>query len=265
MRIALERVSAGYGGRTVLRDVDLGLGDGELLAVIGSNGAGKTTLLRVIAGVLRPYAGTVRLDGRPMSAYSPREVARRIGAVAQTPEANLDFTVEELVELGRLPYLRFPDRLSHRDRAAVGRALELTGLVGLAGRRLSTLSGGERRRAFIAVALAREPEVLLLDEPMAHLDLKAQVELLALFRGWAAEGVTVVATSHDLNLAAAFPRLALFGAGRLLARGAPAEVLTPEGIREAFGVEAAVFRDPHTGAVHIRYLPPPPGAVRTAP
>ncbi|NOX45070.1 MAG: ABC transporter ATP-binding protein [Caldiserica bacterium] len=266
MRIVLEGVSAGYGERTVLRDVDLGIREGELLAVIGPNGAGKTTLLRVIAGVLRPRAGTVLLDGRPISECSPREVARLIGAVAQVPEASLDFTVEELVELGRLPHLRFPDRMADRDRIAVHRALELVGLAGLAGRRLSTLSGGERRKAFIAVALAREPEVLLLDEPMAHLDLKAQVELLSLFREWAGEGVTVVATSHDLNLAAAFPRLALLGGGRLLAHGAPEEVLTPGGIREAFGVEAAVSRDPHTGAVRIRYLPPPaPGGPQNSP
>ncbi|MGY4706203.1 ABC transporter ATP-binding protein [Candidatus Bipolaricaulota sp. J31] len=254
MRIALERVSAGYGRSVVLHDVDLVIEEGELLAVVGANGAGKTTLLRVISGVLRPSAGEVLLDGRPLDAWSPREVARRIGAVAQVPEASLDFTVAELVELGRLPHLRFPDRLTERDRAAVQRALELVGLSDLAGRRLSTLSGGERRKAFIAVALAREPEVLLLDEPMAHLDLKAQAELLGLFREWSGEGVTVVATSHDLNLAAAFPRLALLVEGRLSSCGPPEEVLTPENIRRAFGVEARVLRDPETGIPWVQVL-----------
>ena len=254
MRIALERVSAGYGGSVVLREVDLVIGEGELLAVVGPNGAGKTTLLRVISGVLRPSAGEVLLDGRPLGAWPPREVARRIGAVAQVPEASFDFTVAELVELGRLPHLRFPDRMDERDRAAVQRALGLVGLEGLAHRRLSTLSGGERRKAFIAVALAREPEVLLLDEPMAHLDLKAQGELLGLFREWAGEGVTVVATSHDLNLAAAFPRLALLVGGRLFSHGPPGEVLTPGNIRRAFGVEARVARDPATGAAWIQVL-----------
>jgi iron complex transport system ATP-binding protein len=265
MRIVLERVSAGYGKDLALREVDLEIGEGELLAVIGPNGAGKTTLLRVISGALQPSAGTVYLDGRPLSELGPREVARRIGAVAQIPEASFDFTVAELVELGRLPRLRFPDRLTERDRAAVKRALELVGLTGLAERRLSTLSGGERRKAFIAVALAREPTGLLLDEPMAHLDLKAQLELLFLFREWAGEGVTVVATCHDLNLAATFPRLALLGGGRLLACGPPTEVLTREGVREAFGVEVEVSRDPLTGAVQLRYFRLPSGTFRTGP
>jgi len=256
MRIALEDVAAGYGGKAVIRGVELVIGEGELLGVIGPNGAGKTTLLRVITGVLRPLVGRVYLDGRPLPEFSPREIARRIGAVAQVPEASLDFTVAELVELGRLPHLGFPDRLGPRDHAAVQRALELVGLVGLSGRRLSTLSGGELRKAFIAVALAREPETLLLDEPTSHLDIKAQLDLLELFRNWAREGVTVVATFHDLNLAASLPRLALLAGGKLFAHGPPAEVLSPGNIREAFGIEARVLRDPATGAPWLRFLLP---------
>lgn len=256
MRVTLEHVAAGYGNTIAIREVDLEVGEGELLGVIGPNGAGKTTLLRVMAGVLRPLAGEVYLDGKPLPDLGPREVARRIGAVAQIPEASFDFTVAELVELGRLPHLGFPDRLGPRDRAAVRRALELVGLAGLSGRRLSTLSGGERRKAFIAVALAREPEVLLLDEPTAHLDIKAQLELLTLFRDWAKEGVTVVATFHDLNLAAVLPRLALLAGGRLVGDGPPEDVLTPANIRNAFGVEARVVEDPASGSRWLRFLSP---------
>lgn len=252
MRISLRGVRAGYGGEPVLRGIDLEVGDGEFLAVIGPNGAGKTTLLRVIAGVVRPAAGEVLVDGRPISSLNPREIARKMGVVGQIPEARLDFRVQELVELGRIPHLGFPDRLGPVDRAAVRRALELVGLSGLAHRRLSTLSGGERRKAFIAVALARDPQALLLDEPTAHLDLKAQVELLRLFWNWSEDGVTVIATLHDLNLAATFARLVLLAAGRVLAQGPAPTVLTPQNIREAFGVEVRIAHDPLTGAAWVQ-------------
>ncbi len=262
MRILLERVTAGYGDRVALRDVELEVREGELLSVVGPNGAGKTTLLRVIAGILRPQQGKVYVDGRPISRLSPREISQRIGAVAQDPGTNFDFTVEELVELGRLPCLRFPDRLGPKDREAVEQALRLVGLPTLRKRRLSTLSGGERRKAFIAAALAREPEVLLLDEPTAHLDIKAQVELIQLFRDWVGEGITVIATAHDLNLAAAFPRVLLLAQGKLLADGNPREVFTPEKVRLAFDVEADIGIDPRTGGVTIRYLLPGDGYQR---
>jgi iron complex transport system ATP-binding protein len=262
MRILLERVTAGYGDRVALREVELEVREGELLSVVGPNGAGKTTLLRVIAGILRPQRGKVYVDGRPASRLSPREISKRIGAVAQDPGTNFDFTVEELVELGRLPYLSFPDRLGPRDREAVERALRLVGLSTLRKRRLSTLSGGERRKAFIAAALAREPEVLLLDEPTAHLDIKAQVELIQLFRDWAGEGITVIATAHDLNLAATFPRVLLLAKGELLADGNPQAVFTPENVRLAFDVEADIGIDTRTGEVTIRYLLPGNGYQR---
>jgi len=259
VRILLEKVTAGYGDRVVLRDVELEVREGELLSVVGPNGAGKTTLLRVIAGVLRPLRGMVYLDGRPISGLSSREISKRIGAVAQDPGANFDFTVGELVELGRLPHLRFPDRLGPKDREAVERALGLVGLADLKERRLSSLSGGERRRAFIAAALAREPEVLLLDEPTAHLDIKAQLELIRLFRDWTGKGITVIATTHDLNLAATFPRILLLAEGKLLGDGDPRAVFTRENIRRAFGVEAEVGIDPRTRGIAVRYLLPEDG------
>ncbi len=170
-----------------------------------------------------------------------------------------DFTVRELVELGRLPHLKFPDRLTPRDEEAVEEALAAVGLSGLAGRRFSTLSGGEKQRVFLAIALAQEPQVLLLDEPTAHLDVRHQLELMELVAERAREGLAVLAAMHDLNLAAAFAdRMILLVEGRVLAQGRPEEVLTRENLRTAFGVEARVARD-ETGVLHIRFLPRRPG------
>ncbi|HIP99031.1 TPA: heme ABC transporter ATP-binding protein [Candidatus Bipolaricaulota bacterium] len=255
MKVRIRGLAAGYRGRPVLAEVSLDLPPGELLAVVGPNGAGKTTLLRAISGALPPSAGAVYLDGKELGRLPPREVARRLAVVEQRPQVGFDFTVRQLVELGRLPHLRFPDRLTPRDAEAVERALAAVGLAEHEGRRFSTLSGGEKQRVFLAVALAQEPRVLLLDEPTAHLDVRHQLELMELVAGRAREGLAVLAAMHDLNLAAAFAdRMALLVQGRVLAQGPPEEVLTRDNLRAAFGVEARVERD-ETGTVHIRFLP----------
>ena len=171
--------------------------------------------------------------------------------VEQRPQVGFDFTVRELVELGRLPHLRFPERLTPRDQAAVERALAEVGLSDLASRRFSTLSGGEKQRAFLAIALAQEPRVLLLDEPTAHLDVRHQLELMELVAQRARAGLAVLVAMHDLNLAAAFAdRMALLVGGKVVAQGPP-----PENLRAAFGVEARVERDPEGGTLFIRFLP----------
>ena len=255
MKVRISELAAGYRGRPVLAGVSLELSPGELVAVVGPNGAGKTTLLRAISGALPPSAGAVYLDGKALGRLSPREVARRLAVVEQRPQVGFDFTVRELVELGRLPHLKFPDRLTPRDEEAVEEALAAVGLSGLAGRRFSTLSGGEKQRVFLAIALAQEPQVLLLDEPTAHLDVRHQLELMELVAERAQEGLAVLAAMHDLNLAAAFAdRMILLVEGRVLAQGRPEEVLTRENLRAAFGVEARVERD-ETGVLHIRFLP----------
>ena len=257
MKVKVRGLHVGYDRRNVLEWVDLELSAGEILGVIGPNGAGKTTLLRAVAGALRPSFGVVYLDGKELGQLKPQEVARQIAVVAQVPSVSLDFRVRELVELGRLPHLRPPDRLGPADRKAVENALRLTGLEDLAERPISSLSGGERQRVFLAMALAQEPQILLLDEPTAHLDVRYRLEFLILVRKLAQEGLAVAMALHDLNLAAQFSdRLLLLGQGRVLAQGLPEEVLIPELLEKAFGVKAWVLVHPVTGRPWVEfYLP----------
>ncbi|MCR4404133.1 MAG: heme ABC transporter ATP-binding protein [Candidatus Acetothermia bacterium] len=257
MRISLQNLSFAYDSRPVLEGITLELGEGEILALVGPNGSGKSTLLRNLAGILRPTAGSVYLDFKELQKFTPRELARLFGAVEQERHVGFDFTVRELVELGRLPYLGRLERLGPEDRAAVWRAMALTHIEEFADRPISTLSGGERQRVFLAIALAQEPKALLLDEPTAHLDINYQLEIMEIIRERARAGLTVIMALHDLNLAAQYAdRMALLHRGRVLALGRPEEVLTPERIKEAFGVEVAITRSYPTGAVQVQLLPP---------
>jgi iron complex transport system ATP-binding protein len=235
-----------YGDRQVLRDVDLQVAPGELVALVGPNGAGKTTLLRVLSGVLRPQRGSVWLgegaDQRELPSLTPREVARLVGVVEQDIQPGFAFTVRQVVELGRTPHLQLLQQPGQRDREAVERALCATGLSALGGRELGTLSSGERQRVYIALALAQEPRILLLDEPTAHLDIRYAVEIFALIRGLAAAGLAVLVTVHDLNLAAWADRVALLSEGGLLAQGPAAEVLTGPLLSRVFGTEVLVLQ-----------------------
>jgi len=256
MRISVERLGFAYDGRPVLEGIDLEVREGEILALVGPNGSGKSTLLKNIAGVLRPASGAVYLDFKELSRFSPRELARRFGVLEQERHVGFDFTVRELVELGRLPYLGRLERLRDEDRRAVQRAMELTHIAEFSDRPISTLSGGERQRAFLALALAQEPTTLLLDEPTAHLDINHQLELMELIRERARAGMAVILALHDLNLAACYAeRIALLHRGRIIVIGRPEEVLTPRNIKEAFGVEVITGRSPLTGAVYIGLAP----------
>lgn len=257
MRISVKDLGFAYDGRPILEGIYLEVEEGEILALVGPNGSGKTTLLRNIAGVLKPRSGVVYLDFKELREFTPRELARRLGALEQERQVGFNFTVQELVELGRLPHLGRLERLRPRDREAVRRALALTHVAEFAARPIGELSGGERQRVFLAIALAQEPEVLLLDEPTAHLDINYQIELLEIVRQRAGEGLTVVMALHDLNLAAYYAdRVALLHRGRVAALGEPEEVLTAQNIKEAFGAEVAVGRNPLTGGLYIELAPP---------
>ncbi len=242
--IRVEGVSVDYRGRAALRDVRLVVGAGERVALAGPNGAGKSTLLRVIAGVLRPAVGTVELDGHSVAALDRRAIARRLAVVPQA--ANLPFAmrVEDLVGLGRLPH-EDPIR-GHRpaDRAAVAAAIERVGVGHLLGRDARELSMGERQLVLLALSVAQETPLLLLDEPTVHLDLRHQVEVMELLADLnERDGTTVVAVLHDLRLASAFfPRMALLDRGRLVADGPPGDVLEADRVREVFGVDPAFVR-----------------------
>jgi len=248
---AVEGVSFAYplpdgGRREVLRSVDLSLARGELVAMVGTNGSGKTTLLHLLTGILRPDAGEVRLDGRTLAVWRRVDLARRVAVLPQQLELPVGFRVAELVAMGRAPHARRLFASTEADERAVARALADADALDLADRLADELSGGERQRVLVAMALAQEPDLLLLDEPTLHLDLAHQVALLSAIRRLRDQrGLTVLAVLHDLNLASAFaPRVAVLDEGRVVADGAPNEVLSPDLVRRVFGVSVDEARTP---------------------
>ena len=227
-----------YGRRPVLAGVDLALRRGELVALLGTNGSGKTTLLRLIAGTLHPDAGEVRFAGRPLDTWRRAELACHVAVLPQRLELPSGFRVAEVVEMGRAPHARRLFGATADDELAVERALRDADAADLAHRPVEELSGGERQRVLVAMALAQEPELLLLDEPTVHLDIAHRIALLStIARLQRAREMTVLAVLHDLELAAAFaPRVVLLDGGRVAADGAPDAALTPAAIRTVFGV-----------------------------
>jgi len=234
--IELVKISFAFNARPVLDTISLRVAAGERTAVIGPNGVGKTTLLRVISGVLTPGKGSVRIDGCPLSSIPRRELARKIAVVPQEFAAPFAFTARELVELGRTPHLRFWAGAGRADRHAVNRAMELTDTTPFRDRTVNELSGGERQRLRIAMALAQEPKILLLDEPTQQLDITRQAEILDLVSELnSGQHLTVVAAIHDLNLAARyFKRLIVLRGGSVLADGSPTEVLSRDLLQKAY-------------------------------
>ena len=230
--------------RAILRDVSLALADGERIALVGPNGAGKSTLLRVLAGTLTPTAGRVELGGVALATLDRAEVARRLAVVPQQTALPFAMRVEEVVALGRLPHEAPLRGTRPADRAAVAAAIDRVGLGHLLGRDARELSLGERQLVLLALAVAQDAPVLLLDEPTVHLDLRHQVEAMELLRDLnERDGTALVAVLHDLGLAAHFfPRLVVIDNGRIVADGSPSAVLTDERIRDVFGVEPALVR-----------------------
>jgi iron complex transport system ATP-binding protein len=244
--IELDHLTVAYRGREVLHDIDLSIGAGERVALIGPNGAGKSTLLRAMTGLTSPAAGRMLIDGSPTTDLDHTAIARRIAVVPQ--QATLPFAtrVEEVVALGRLPHEDPIRGARPADRAAVAAAIERVGVGHLIGRDARELSLGERQLVLLALAVAQAAPVLVLDEPTVHLDLRHQVGTMDLIVDLnERDRTTIVAVLHDLGLAALFfPRLILLDAGRVVADGSPAEVLTPRRIRDVFGVDPAIVRLP---------------------
>lgn len=223
------------------------------MALAGPNGSGKTTLIRVLSGAAQPRNGAVTLDGAPLHSFRPRALARRIAVVSQQVEANISFTVRELVSMGRTPYVGLLSGETAQDRKAVEHALRDTETRPLAGRRFNELSGGEQQRVMVAVGLAQETDFLLLDEPTVHLDLRHQHDLLQLLlRLNRDRNIGLIAVLHDLNLAALyFERLAVLQGGRIVADGTPADVVTEDVLQPVFGAPLRIISHPATGLPQV--------------
>ena len=243
----------GYDATPVLHAINLRVAAGESVALIGPNGAGKTSLLGCVTGLVRPAQGSVRLLDRDIVRLRSREIAAIVATVPQEFQIPFAYRVREIVALGRSPYLGRFGTLSEADQRAIDRALDETDTAEFQAREFNDLSGGERQRVVVALALAQQPKILLLDEPTAHLDLEHQLDVLRLVRTNIRErGVTVFAALHNVDLAAAFfERVVVIDKGRLVADGAPNEVVTSAMLREVFHVEAQVVPDADTGAPRV--------------
>jgi len=255
--LQISQVYFSYLDGLVLHNIDLSVKAGEMVGLLGPNGSGKTTLLKLTSGVLKPTQGEIRLDEYNLSQLSRKSIARKVAVVPQQFHIPFAFTIGEVVMLGRTPFLRALVEESEADSRVVNDALELVGISELAERRFDELSGGERQKVILAMALAQQPELLLLDEPIVQLDIAHQMEILELVRGLNTEkGLTVIAAMHDLNLASLyFDRLILLKEGRVWADGTPNQVLTEVSISEVFSASVRVELHPLTGVPHIVVMP----------
>lgn len=251
--IAASHLWASYGSQPVLRNVSIEVRGAEMVALAGPNGSGKTTLLKVLSGVRKPDSGSVRLDGQDVRHVSPRVRARRLAVVSQGVEAHLMYRVRELVAMGRAPYHGYWRNETQQDRIAVRQALDATGIADLADRRFADLSGGEQQRVMLAMALAQESDLLLLDEPTVHLDLHYQAELLELLARLHLErGVGVLAVMHDLNLAGLyFDRLVVLQRGEIVAEGGAADVLRDQDSLAVFRAPLSIVDHPRAGVPQV--------------
>lgn len=255
--LQVRRVDFSYLDGLVLHNISLSVAAGEMVGLLGPNGSGKTTLIKLASGILKPGQGEIKLDGADLGYMSRKSIARSVAVVPQQFHTPFAFTVAEVVMLGRIPFLKAFAEESAADRKLADSALEMVGVTGLRERRFDELSGGERQKVILAMALAQQPKLLLLDEPTLHLDITHQVEILELVRRLNAEqGLTVIASMHDLNLASLyFGRLVLLKEGRISADGTPAQVLTEERVREVFSASVRVEPHPVTGVPHIVVMP----------
>ena len=253
--LRVDGLEVRLGGEEILSAVGFDIEPGTWVGLIGPNGSGKTTLLRAI-GAHIPFRGRIELDGRSVTEWTDAERARRLAFVRQKASLSFDFTVEDLVLLGRAPHRGWLQAYGTTDRDRVREALAQVDLEGFESRSVLSLSGGETQRVFLAQALVQQADLLLLDEPTAHLDVHYQFTFMEQVSALVADGRTVLAVFHDLELAArCADRLLVLGDGRLRADGPPAEVLTPERIGEIFGMRARVQRGPDD-TLRIEYLEP---------
>ncbi|WYB31534.1 ABC transporter ATP-binding protein [Streptomyces sp. SM1P] len=274
-RLAARSLTLAYEDRAVVHELDLTVPDGQVTVIVGPNACGKSTTLRALGRLLKPRGGAVLLDGTELARIPTRQIARSIGLLPQTPVAPEAITVSDLVARGRQPHQSWWQQWSDEDERAVTDAMSRTDVTALADRPVDELSGGQRQRVWIAMALAQDTDLLLLDEPTTYLDIAHQVEVLDLVRQLAApaadgtRGRTVVTVLHDLNQAARYAdRLVAMKEGRIVAEGAPEDIVTAELVAQVFGLEAVIVPDPVTGSPLVvpgaPWTPPTPATSRSA-
>ncbi|MBU5926806.1 iron-enterobactin ABC transporter ATP-binding protein [Enterobacter sichuanensis] len=248
-RLRGENLTLGYGKKIIARDLSVAIPDGHFTAIIGPNGCGKSTLLRTLSRLMTPVTGSVLLDGEQIQRFASKEVARRIGLLAQNATTPGDITVLELVSRGRYPHQPLFTRWRKEDEEAVNRAMRATGITDLAQQSVDTLSGGQRQRAWIAMVLAQETAIMLLDEPTTWLDISHQIDLLELLSELnRTQGYTLAAVLHDLNQACRYAtHLIALRDGEIVAQGAPKEIVTPELIARIYGMRCMIIDDPVAG------------------
>lgn len=247
-RLSAHKISAAYGSHRVIEGLDVAVPTGELTVILGPNACGKSTLLKAFARVIPVQAGQVRLDGTPLTGMKTKDIARILAMLPQSPTAPSGVTVADVVARGRYPHQSLLRSWSETDRQACEQAMRAANVLDLAERPLEALSGGQRQRVWIAMTLAQQTPLILLDEPTTYLDITHQLEVLNLTRDLYQQGHTVVLVLHDLNLAFRYAtRVVLMKAGRIVAQGPPAEVVTEAVIREVFDLDSLVIPDPHTG------------------
>jgi len=255
--VDIKGLSHFYGSFQALRELSFSVPKECFFIVIGPNGSGKTTLLKTLAGIAAPASGAVSILGRPIGGYTRKGLAKRLAFVPQLPSEDFPFRVRDIVLMGRSPHLGVLGLDRETDRGIARQAMEFTGVESFAARRLDQLSGGERQRVFIARAICQEPEILLLDEPTAALDLAHQVRIMDLMERLKKDrGVTVIMVSHDVNLAAMYAdRLLLMGEGAMVSIGSPAKVLTYEVLEKTYGCPLLVDESPLGGVPRVTLVP----------
>lgn len=244
-----QQLTIGYQDRLIVDSLNLSIPSGRITALVGANGSGKSTILKTLARLMKPRGGAVYLDGDSIHKKPTKEVARQLAILPQNPVAPEGLTVSELVSFGRFPHQKGMGTLSKEDKEIVRRSIDRTGMGEFHDRPVDQLSGGQRQRAWIAMALAQETDFLFLDEPTTFLDMAHQLEVLKLLQKLnAQEGRTIVMVVHDLNHATRYADyMVAIKQGKIVKEGMPAEVVTPEVLKEVFGIEADVIPDPRTG------------------
>ncbi|MDE8564878.1 ABC transporter ATP-binding protein [Anoxybacillus rupiensis] len=246
----VEQVVAGYDHKTVIQDVSLVVPSGKISVMIGANGCGKSTLLKTMARLIKPTSGQIILDGKPISQFPPKQLARILGLLPQSPVIPEGITVADLVGRGRFPHQSWLSGWTKKDYEAVAEAMEFMNIIEFANHPIDELSGGQRQRVWIAMALAQQPDILLLDEPTTFLDITYQIEILDLLTDLNRKhGTTIVMVLHDINLSARYAdHIFALHEGRLVAEGEPSKVLTSTLIKEIFGLDCTVIEDPLSGS-----------------